>query len=247
MKAETNFFMQDYAGVIIETKTGVVKYNHFADKKIYPASLVKLLTTYIIFDKIRKSELSWDSQFIASEKAVAQVPSKIGLEIGEKVSVYDAILLLLVKSANDVAYMVAENIAGSEEDFAELMNQYADRIGMKNSHFINSSGLHDDRQYSTVTDIARLTVSLRDKFSNYYALLQSRDCYFKGNFVKGHNNILRNFQYATGSKTGFTYRSGFNVAVIAEKYGAELVLVIVGNESSKIRDQRASFLLEKYL
>ena len=240
------FFRQDFAGILVESNTGIVKYDHFASKTVYPASLTKLLTIYIVFDKIKKQELHWDTYFTASQKAIEQVPSKIGLKLKEKVSVKDALLLLTVKSANDVAYMVAENISGSVQEFANLMNQYAEFIGMHDSHFINPSGLHDDRQVTTVTDMAKLSIALKNNFPNYYFIFENNSCSFRNKKVKGHNAVLQNFKGATGLKTGFTYRSGFNIATSAIKEGRECVLVIVGSETSGIRDQRAMFLLNKY-
>ncbi|MEE9299507.1 MAG: serine hydrolase, partial [Alphaproteobacteria bacterium] len=157
-----------YASIVIEESTGEVLYSRNADTKNYPASLTKLMTLYLLFETLDAHILYFDDVLTASTRAAGQPPSKLGLRKGNKISVHDAILALVVKSANDVATVVAEELGGTEVEFAKMMTAKARSLGMSNTTFRNASGLPNKRQLSSARDIATLAFAMRRDFPHYY-------------------------------------------------------------------------------
>ena len=213
-------------------------------KRIYPASLAKLMTLHILFSELDKGSISMSTKFVASSNAAKKPASKLYLTAGEKITVHDAILGLIVKSANDVAVVVAENIAGSEEKFSKKMNIAAKKLGMRNTKFQNASGLHHVNQYSTAYDMLKLTKALRQKFPQYYHFFSKTSFSFKGNTIYGHNKLTSNYPGAEGLKTGYTGKSGFNLITVAKRNGNRVAAIVVGENSSRSRDTKMEKLLD---
>lgn len=209
----------------------------------YPASITKLMTAYVIFQKLRAGELKLDQKLTVSELAHSQPPSKIGVPVGQSVSVDFALQALLVYSANDMAYVLAEGAAGSVPAFAAQMNVQARKLGMSGSHFVNPNGLFDHRHVTTARDIAILASALLREYPEY-------DHYFSQPFLSigkrklsNRNSLLRQMKDADGMKTGFVCNSGFNLVATATRDGRRLGAVIFGANSGKHRVDLAEMLL----
>jgi D-alanyl-D-alanine carboxypeptidase len=209
----------------------------------YPASITKLMTAYIIFEKLKSGQLKLDQKIPVSELAHSQPPSKIGVPVGQTVSVDFALQALLVYSANDMAYVLAEGAEGSIPAFAAKMNAEAQKLGMTGSHFVNPNGLFDHRHITTARDIAILASALLREYPEY-------DHYFSQPFLTigkrrlmNRNSLLRQMKEANGMKTGFVCNSGFNLVATATENGHRLAAVIFGANSGKHRVDLAEMLL----
>ncbi len=209
----------------------------------YPASLTKLMTAYVVFHKIREGRLTLPQKITVSELAHAQPPSKIGVPVGKSVSVDFALQALLVYSANDMAYVLAEAASGSVPAFAAEMNAAAARLGMTGSHFVNPNGLFDHRHISTARDIALLASALLREFPEH-AHYYDQDAVAVGKRkLSNRNSLLRQMPEADGMKTGFVCSSGFNLVATATKDGRKLGAVIFGANNGKHRADLAEMLL----
>lgn len=234
------------SSLVVDGKTGRVLHSHNANKKIYPASLTKVMTLYLIFESLDNGRLSLNKKLYVSKNATKALPSKLYLKTGERISVRDAILALTVKSANDVAKVVAENIAGSEKKFARLMTIRAKQLGMKNTNFTNASGWHDPKQVSTAVDLAKLSIAVKRDFPKYYHFFKRNSFVYKGKTIKGHNRVTENYPGAEGLKTGFHTPSGFNLITAATRGNKCLIGVITGGENSRTRDQKMISMLDTH-
>ncbi|MBL3284223.1 D-alanyl-D-alanine carboxypeptidase [Rickettsiales endosymbiont of Paramecium tredecaurelia] len=233
--------------IIVDARDRKILYAYDADERIYPASLTKVMTLYLLFEAInKKGKITLDSDFRVSAKASAAPPCKLGLKAGDRIKVSDVVNALIVKSANDVALVCAENVAGSEERFVKMMNNKARVFGMNNSHFTNPSGLHHPKQVSTASDMALLALAIKNDFPQFYHLFSQTSFEFRGQSVKGHNRVLANYPGATGLKTGYVARSGFNLITTAKRQGKELLGVVTGGETSAARDATMMSLLDEY-
>ncbi|MDX2049945.1 MAG: D-alanyl-D-alanine carboxypeptidase family protein [Rickettsiaceae bacterium] len=233
--------------LVIEEKTNKILAEKNKNSAIYPASLTKLMTLYIVFDEIEKKRLKMNQRIIISKNAQNVEPMKLGLSAGQTISVRDAINSLIIKSANDISIAVAEHIDGSEQKFAGRMNRTAVRLGMTDTHFVNSHGLHHDAQKTTAIDLAKLTLAIKKDFPRYYPLFAADGFEFGGKIVKGHNKVTRDYKWANGMKTGYTKRSGFNLITTAKKGDREVVAVLTGQKSACARDGKMMALLDRYL
>ena len=209
----------------------------------YPASLTKLMTAYVVFEKLRAGRLTLDQKIVVSELAHAQPPSKIGVPVGKTVSVDFALQALLIYSANDMAYVLAEAASGSVAGFSAEMNAHAHRLGMTGSHFVNPNGLFDHRHISTARDIALLASALLRDFPEH-AHYYDQDALAVGKRrLANRNSLLRQMPEADGMKTGFVCSSGFNLVATATRDGRKLGAVIFGAKSGKHRADLAEMLL----
>jgi len=242
-----SIFAAKPAEIVIESYTGKILHNQDAFSKRYPASLTKMMTLYVTFDHIKKGKLSFNQKIRISKKAASQQPSKLGLEAGSYITVKEAVLSLIVKSANDMAVALAEHIAGSEEKFSILMNRAARQLFMRNSHFCNASGLPNERQVTTAYDMARLAVALERDFPNYYHLFSTKFFRHKGVVYKSHNNVLLGYPHALGLKTGYTKISGYNLVTSAKRGHKRIISVVMGSDSRQLRDKRMVQLLDNFL
>ncbi|WP_341787735.1 D-alanyl-D-alanine carboxypeptidase family protein [Rickettsia endosymbiont of Cantharis rufa] len=231
--------------LVIDSK-GNVLHTHNSQIRIYPASLTKLMTLYLMFESIEAGKLPLNKKLLVSQKAAKMPPCKLGLRAGEAITVREAINGLIIKSANDVAVTVAEGMKGSEKTFSHLMNVKAKQLGMKNTYFKNASGWHDPLQQTTARDMAKLAMALKRDYPKYYPLFSKTSFIFRGNIVNGHNRITKNYQGAEGMKTGFHTPAGYNLVTTASRNGKSLIAVVTGGKSAASRDQKMIGLLDQH-
>jgi D-alanyl-D-alanine carboxypeptidase len=229
--------------LVFDAKSSRVLYAEDPDMLWHPASLTKLMTAYLTFAALKAGKITPKSQVEVSRNAFRQPPSKVGLPIGGQMSAELAIDVLIVKSANDVAVMLAEKIAGSEDNFVALMNKTAKRLGMSNTRFYNANGLPDARQVTTARDLALLARAILKDFPEYADEFKQQYVKIGKRRLRSHNDLLRTFEGADGMKTGFICASGFNVVASATRDDRKLVAVVLGAPSLFKRRERASNLL----
>jgi len=224
------------AAIIVDGVSGRVLYERDAHEIRYPASLTKMMTLYLLFESFENGTLRFDSQLPTSSFAASQSPTKLNLRRNETIEAKTAMEAIIVRSANDVAVVVAEAIGGTEPGFARLMTQKAGELGMLNTHFANASGLPDAQQISTANDMALLGRRLAYDFPEYYKFLALTEFRFKERRYTGHNNLLGAFEGADGIKTGYTRASGFNLVTSAVRGNKHLVGVVMGGRTAASRD-----------
>lgn len=225
-----------YAALVIEADTGAVLFDRYADAKRYPASLTKMMTLYLLFDELEAGNLTLESELSVSAQAAGQPPSKLGLTAGDKIDVESAIEALVVKSANDVAVVVAEGISGTEWKFAQAMTAKARALGMPNTTFKNASGLPNTSQTTTARDLAVLGQRLLKDHPQYFHYFSTREFAWNGRTYATHNALVKTFEGADGFKTGYTQRSGFNLVTSAKRNDTRLIGVVLGGRSVRTRD-----------
>jgi D-alanyl-D-alanine carboxypeptidase len=229
--------------LVFDTTTGEVLSNDRAGEPWYPASLTKLMTAYVVFGKLRSGELTLKEKINISQTAASQPPSKIGMPVGSTVSVDFALQALLVYSANDMAYVLAEAASGSVAAFAGEMNAEARRLGMTGTNYNNPNGLFDARQITTARDVAILASALLRDFPEH-AHYFSQDALAIGERkLLNRNSLIRQMPEADGMKTGFVCNSGYNLVATATRDGRKLGAVILGAASGKHRADLAEMLL----
>ena len=233
------------AAIVIDYETNEVLFESNADTLNYPASLTKMMTLFIVFDYLEKNKISWDTRMKVSRIAASRSPSKLYLEEGSSIKVEDAVMALIIKSANDVATVVAEHISGSERNFAKLMNQYAKKIGMNKTTFKNASGLPNRAQLTTVRDMATLSRMLIYNFPEKYKLFKQKKFTWKGKTFKTHNKLMKSYEGADGIKTGYISASGFQLAFSAVRENKRLIGIYFGGDTGKQRDKSLTFLMNK--
>jgi D-alanyl-D-alanine carboxypeptidase len=230
--------------LVIEPKSGLVLYAEDPDAVWHPASLTKLMTAYLTFEALHKGQLTLEDKVTCSAHALKQPPSKIGLPVGNQMTVEKALKALIVKSANDVAVMLAEKVAGTEEAFVKKMNAAAKRLGMTRTHFNNANGLPNDGQVTTARDLATLARELLKKYPQHAYLYSLPEVKFGKRRLRSHNRLLKTFEGADGMKTGFICDSGYNIVASARRGGKQVVAVVLGGRSSRMRNARAAALIE---
>ncbi len=233
-----------FAALVVNANTGEVLYENNANGIRHPASLTKMMTLYLTFEALRNGKISMETALPVSAKAAGQPPTNINLSVGDYVRVQTAIDALIVRSANDVAMVVAEALGGTQFNFAVMMNNKARQLGMNNTVFHNPSGLPDSRQISTATDLAKLAMALRRDFPEYYAYFSHRAFYFGDRRYEGHNRLLGRYPGADGVKTGYIGASGFNLVTSVRRGGTSLVGVIMGGKTAASRDQQMIDMLD---
>ena len=234
------------AALVINVDSKKVLHAKNSKIPVLPASLAKLMTVYLAFEALEIGKISLNDQIIASQHVADAKPCKLGLELGQAISVKDAILAAIVRSANDATRAVAERIAGNEQKFTNLMNKKAKQLGMKNTHFMNSTGWHHERNKTTAEDLAKLALALKKKFPKYYHFFAQTSFDFQGKTYLGTNRVTRNYPGAEGFKTGYTIPSGFNLISIANKNNKNLLAILIGEPSARVRDDKMMSLLDKH-
>lgn len=234
-----------YAAIVMDAESGQVLYEINADTRNHPASLTKMLTLYLLFEAIENGSIEPDQKLTVSRRAAGMPRSKLGLKRGQTISVNDAILALVTKSANDVAVVVAETLGGTEVKFAQMMTKKAKALGMKNSSFRNASGLYNRRQLSSARDMAILARALMRDFPEHYKAFSVRKFTYAGRTHRNHNNLLRNYKGTDGLKTGYIRAAGYNLAASAKRDGRRLVAVVFGGRSARSRDRQVAKLLNR--
>lgn len=230
--------------LLIEPSHNTVLYAQDIDRLWHPASLTKIMTAYVVFDAIRRGKITLDTKIPCSEAAHKMPPSKLGLPVGAEISLDLALKALIVKSANDVAVMLAEAVGGSHDQFIAMMNATAKRLGMNRTRFVNPNGLPDDGQITTARDLAILSTAVMRDFPEYNHLWAQPSVRVGKRRLRSHNSLLRHFEGADGLKTGFICDSGFNIVATAERDGRRLVAIVLGAVTPKNREIRAASLLE---
>lgn len=235
------------ASMVIDANTGTVLHNQAADEPCYPASLTKMMTLYMTFELIEMGRLDYTTKIKMTEEGAAAAPSKLELEPGEEITVLDAIKALVTKSANDVAVALAQQIAGSEVNFARLMTRKAREIGMAHTTFRNASGLPDPEQVTTPRDMLTLALHLQDDFPRHYTLFATRTFTYAGHTYRNHNTLLTRYRGTDGIKTGYTRASGFNLISSVRRDGKHVVGAVFGGETARSRNVRMQSLLNAAL
>ncbi len=231
--------------LVVDMRTGKVLSAEEPFHRWYPASLTKLMTVYVVFQAVKDGEITLRSPVTISKNAASEPPSKMGYPIGSVLTVDNAIKILMVKSANDVATAVAESVAGSVNAFVARMNAEAQRLGMTGTHYVNAHGLHDPDHYTTARDLAVLTLHLRSEFPEYLDYFSVEAIGAGKVVIPNHNNLIGRFDGADGMKTGYTCDAGYNLVATATRSGRRLLAVVIGEKSVDDRDVKAAELLEK--
>ena len=234
-----------YASIVVDEQTGKVLHASNPDRQRYPASLTKMMTLYMVFDALDRGKIKLNQRLKVSRRAQGMAPSKLGLKRGQSITVKDAILALITKSANDVAVVVAESLGKTEINFAKMMTRKARSLGMRKTRFRNASGLPNRRQVSTARDMATLARKLITDFPQFYHLFKTQRFNYKRRTYRNHNKLLRAYPGVDGIKTGYIRASGFNLVASTKRYGRRLIGVVFGGKSAKSRDRHMQKLFER--
>lgn len=234
-----------YASIVIDANSGMVLSQENADRTLFPASLTKIMTMVLVFDALNAKKITPKTRLVASSHSASMPPSKVGLKPGQTISVHDALRILATKSANDIAVVVAENLGGSEIRFARLMNLKARSIGLTNTQFVNASGLHDYRQYSSARDMAKLAKYVIDTYPQYYSIFGLSNYYYGGKSYHNHNRLMRQYKGMDGIKTGYVAASGFNLVSSAKRGNTRLIGVVFGGRTANSRNSHMADLLDR--
>jgi D-alanyl-D-alanine carboxypeptidase len=226
-----------FAAIVVDAKTGKILDEENPDALRHPASLTKIMTLYLLFERIEQGKLTLKSKLRISENASEQPPSKLGVQEGQTIDVDDAIKALVTRSANDIAVAIAENIAGDEDAFAVQMTRKARALGMSNTTFKNASGLPDREQVTTARDMATLGRAIQDRFPALYPFFATQSFYYRGRVIANHNRLLGRVPGVDGIKTGYTNASGFNLVTSIRHKNRHVVAVVLGGRTGALRDQ----------
>lgn len=245
LAAKKKGFQPVHAHVLMDARTGRILDSANADEITYPASLTKMMTLLLTFEAMDRGALSPGQELPVSARAANQKPSRLNLAPGSSIRVEDAILALTVKSANDVAVVLAEAQGGSEARFAELMTAKARALGMSRTTFRNASGLPNPEQRTTARDMAILARTVASLPARHYAHFGRTSFVWNGTTVAGHNRLIGKVDGYDGIKTGFINTSGFNLAGSAARNGHRLIAVVLGGTTAVARDREVAGLLEE--
>ena len=234
-----------YASIVVDAETGKVLRARHANKKLYPASLTKIMTLYMTFDALSRGQIKLNDRVRISRHAASMVPSKLNLPVGSSIKVEDAVYALVTKSANDVAAALAEHIAGSEWAFANKMTARARSLGMRSTTFKNASGLPHKGQKSTARDMAILARALIYNHPQYYHYFSTKHFKYRGVNYRNHNKLLKSYDGMDGIKTGYIHASGFNLVASAVRDNRRLVAVVFGGRSGKTRNAHMSKIMDE--
>jgi D-alanyl-D-alanine carboxypeptidase len=233
------------SAIVIDVASGQALLQSNADAQTYPASLTKMMTLYLLFEAMKKGEVKLDQPLPVSVNAASMPATNLALSAGDTITVATAIQAMIIRSANDVAVVVAEALSGSESVFAQKMNAKAVALGMTHTVFRNPNGLPDPQQHTTARDIATLAVALHRDFPQFYSYFTQARFNFRGRTYITHNHFMLRYPGADGLKTGYIHLSGFNLAASAVRNGRRLVAVIMGGRSPSMRDAAMWALLDQ--
>jgi len=236
---------QAEAQLLIEASTGKVLHAENATYPWYPASVTKLMTAYTTLRAIKEGRASFDTLLTMSRNAVAQQPTKMGFKLGTRVTIDNALKMLMVKSANDIAVTIAEGIGGSIEGFADMMNANARRLGMSQSNFVNPNGLPAENHVTSARDLGILARALIREFPESDSYWHISAIRYGNRVLHNYNSLIDRYPGADGMKTGFICASGFNVVASATRNGRRLIAIVLGSYSGAVRAQKAAQLLER--
>jgi D-alanyl-D-alanine carboxypeptidase len=244
---ERESYSPQFSSIIVDGNSGATLTASSPDASRHPASLTKIMTLYLLFERLDAGKMNLDTEMSVSEHASEQAPTKLGLRPGQTIRVEDAIKGLVTRSANDAAVVIAEAIAGDEEDFAKLMTHRARGLGMTRTVYRNASGLPDDDQVTTARDQSTLGRAIQDRFPRYYRYFSTETFNYHGQSIRNHNHLLGNVEGVDGIKTGYTRSSGFNLVTSMRRGNRHLVGVVMGGRSGSSRDAIMRNLLAENL
>ena len=240
-------YSPQFASIIVDGNSGATLSANNPDGIRHPASLTKIMTLYLLFERLDAGKMKLDTEMDVSEHASEQAPTKLGLRPGQTIKVEDAIKGLVTRSANDAAVVIAEAIAGDEDDFAKLMTRKARALGMTKTVYRNANGLPNDEQVTTARDQATLGRAIQDRFPRYYRYFSTSVFNYRGQSIRNHNRLLGNVEGVDGIKTGYTRASGFNLVTSMRRGNRHLVGVVLGGRSGGSRDAIMRNLLAENL
>lgn len=233
--------------LLVDMRTGEVLQANEAGRPWHPASLTKLMTAYVTFQAIATGRINLNTPVIMSAHALKAPPSRVGLPLDTALRLEDALYLLIVKSANDVAIAIAETVAGSEAAFVDEMNRTAAELGLTATHYVNPNGLHNAAQVTSARDLAVLSLTIRARYSQYDGLFETGSLTLGEAKLPSHNNLLTDFAGTTGMKTGFVCASGLNIVATVERQGRALMAIVLGGSSARERGELAAEMIVQAL
>lgn len=236
-----------FSAIVVDANSGRALYSRAEHELRHPASVTKVMTLYLLFEQLEKGRLRLDSPLMISQHAAAQAPSKLGLRPGQTISVDNAIKAVVTKSANDIACAIAENVAGDEHSFAQMMTRKAHALGMRNTNYENASGLPDPNQVTTAYDLALLGRAIQERFPRYYRYFSTPSFAYNGALHRNHNHLLGQVEGMDGIKTGYTRASGFNLLTSVRRRGHHIVAVVMGGKTAYTRDRIMAGLIEEHI
>ncbi|MDT3707404.1 MAG: D-alanyl-D-alanine carboxypeptidase family protein [Thiobacillus sp.] len=228
--------------LLVDAQSGEILYEQDAGQKWHPASLTKLMTAYVAFAAIAQGRISLDTPIRISRNAWNQAPSKSGLEIDSTITMQDALYILVVKSANDIAVAIAEAVSGSVEQFVAEMNGMAAAMGLTATHYVNPHGLHHAAQVTSARDLAVLALYIRRDFPQYLPMFGTEVVTLGKASLESNNSLLEHFAGTTGMKTGYVCASGLNIVATVERQGRSLLGVVLGGSSARERNEMTAEL-----
>ncbi|MDO8877813.1 MAG: SPOR domain-containing protein [Pseudolabrys sp.] len=246
-KAAAPSYAPAQASIVVDANSGKIIQQTNADSIRHPASLTKIMTLYMLFERLESGKLKLNSELPVSAHAAAQAPSKLGLKPGETIQVETAIRAIVTKSANDVAVIVGEALGGDEPSFGRMMTAKARTLGMMQTTYRNASGLPDDEQVTTARDQALLGRAIRDRFPTYFNYFSTRSFAFRGKMMRNHNRLLGVVDGVDGIKTGYIRASGFNIVTSVKRNNRYVVAVVFGGPTARARDARVRGLIESHI
>lgn len=233
-----------HSAIVIDADNGSILHEVEANQRWFPASLTKVMTLYMTFDALKEGQISLYDTLTASWHAARQPNSKLGLRQGETLTVRDAILAVITRSANDAAVVLGEELGGTEENFGAMMTAKARSLGMSSTRFMNATGLPNDLQVTTSRDLAILAWRIQRDFPVYYQFFSAQSFDYKGTTLRSINAFVKNYPGAEGMKTGFTCGSGYNLMASAHQNGQRLIGVVLGGMTSKERYQLMTQIMD---
>lgn len=233
-----------YAAIVVDAASGEVLFSRFADARRYPASITKVMTLYLTFEALESGKVKLTDNLTVSPRAASQPPSKLGLAAGQTISLDDAMKATAVRSANDMAVVIAEHIGGSEGRFTQMMTEKARELGMEQTRFTTANGLPDTRQATTARDLSILSRAVMRDYPQYYRYLGLHDWYYNGRDYRNTNGLLATGRGYDGIKTGFTNASGYNLAASSVRDGKRLITIVMGGRSTASRNAHVAELMD---
>ncbi|GAA0869360.1 D-alanyl-D-alanine carboxypeptidase [Brevundimonas basaltis] len=233
-----------YAAIVVDAETGEVLFARHADSRRYPASITKVMTLYLAFEALTEGKVKLDDVITVSSRAASQPPSKLGLAAGQTITLDDAMKATAVRSANDMAVVIAEHVAGSHDRFAARATLKARELGMTQTRYVNPNGLPDARQITTARDLAILARAVMRDYPQYYRYFGLHDWAYQGREYRNTNGLLRSQYGYDGMKTGYTNASGYNLAASAVRDGRRLITIVLGGRSTASRNSHVAELMD---
>ena len=232
-----------YAAIVVDATTGEVLFARRADSPRYPASVTKMMTLYLVFEAIEAGKVSPADIVTVSPLAASQPPSKLGLAAGQTIRLDDAMRATTVRSANDMAMVLAEHVGGSQARFAAMSTLKAQALGMTQTRYVNPNGLPDSRQITSARDLAILARALMRDYPQYYSYFGLHDWNYQGREYRNTNGLLLGGNGYDGIKTGFTNASGYNLAASAVRDGRRIITIVLGGRSAATRNTHVADLM----